>query len=285
MHESFLTEIENTFPRRLRIYKNHTKNLLETEEEYTHKLIDSYISLNEPGNKFEKESKFDELCSVTDEFLDYIKLDEQNMSKLNETQRLNENFSADFQGPESSRNRLDKSYGPSLKHVYLDLKTQENKRLRKLRAIARSGSKTQKFTDIEVANLLRGVYKHGESNWRSVLSEEKFTRLRTVNQLIYKWRMIKIYIKGELDSINVKRQKLITINDWIIAAIKALEKKNNMKRDLPSGYLRSLHSPTSKNWDRSSDENAHSAEAESIRGMKKSQSHFNPTGMTPLFSI
>jgi hypothetical protein len=285
VHESFLTEFESTFPRRLRIYEKHSENLLNSEEDFIHKLIDSYISLNEPGNKFEKETKFDELCSVTDEFLDYIKIDEQIISKNSEIQQSGDDFSTRLNGAESGGNRLDKSYGPSLKHVYRDLKTYENKRLKRLRAIGGSGSKTQKFADIEIANLLRGVYKHGESNWRGILSEEKFSRSRTINQLVYKWRMIKIFVKGELDSINVKRQKLITMNDWIIAAIKALENKSNVKRDLPSSYLRSPNSQNSKNWDKSSEENAHSVEPESLRSLKRSQSHFDPTDLTPLFSI
>lgn len=46
---------------------------------------------------------------------------------------------------------------------------------------------------------------------------------------------------------NVKRQKLITKNDWIIAAIKGLEKKNNVHRELPVESYHVLSSSLFKN--------------------------------------
>lgn len=95
--------------------------------------------------------------------------------------------------------------------------------------------------------MLRGILKNGEFNWKNILNEEQFDKSRTVNQLVLKWRMIKIIMKGELDAMNVKRQKLITKNDWIIAAIKGLEKKNNIHRDLPVEAYNSLSSSLFRN--------------------------------------
>ena len=95
--------------------------------------------------------------------------------------------------------------------------------------------------------MLRGILKHGEWNWKIILTEEQFEKSRTVNQLVLKWRMIKIIMKGELDAMNVKRQKLITKNDWIIAAIKGLEKKNNVHRELPVESYHVLSSSLFKN--------------------------------------
>lgn len=95
--------------------------------------------------------------------------------------------------------------------------------------------------------MLRGILKHGEWNWKIILTEEQFEKSRTVNQLVLKWRMIKIIMKGELDAMNVKRQKLITKNDWIIAAIKGLEKKNNVHRELPVESYHILSSSLFKN--------------------------------------
>lgn len=143
-----------------------------------------------------------------------------------------------------------------------------------------------KFTEIETANLLRGVFKYGESNWKAILNEEKFEKGRTVNQLILKWRMIKILIKSELDPMNVRRQKLITRNDWIIAAIKALEKKNKIKRDSPVNVYHKYSSPYfSKHADKCSEDLGQSGESASCRNLKRSHSNIDYSDNIPLFSI
>lgn len=138
---------------------------------------------------------------------------------------------------------------------FLALKEYDNVRLRRLGAlINESDSKGQKWSEVETANLLRGILKHGEQNWRNILNEEQFEKSRTVNQLIFKWRMIKIIMKGELDAMNVKRQKLITKNDWMVAAIKGLEKKNNIHRDLPVESYNTYSSALFRSCDKLSDD-------------------------------
>lgn len=113
----------------------------------------------------------------------------------------------------------------NLNGFVLELKKYETKRLKKLGALIEEGTLSHKqWSELETINLLRGIFRFGENNWKLILKEENFDKSRTVNQLILKWRMIKIFMKGELDAMNVKRQKLITKENWIIAAIKGLEK-------------------------------------------------------------
>ena len=167
---------------------------------------------------------------------------------------------------------------------FIELKNYDTRRLRKLGAlINESDSKVPKLTEMEIANLLRGIFKHGESNWKSILNEEQFEKGRTVNQLILKWRMIKIFMKGELDAMNVKRQKLITKNDWIIAAIKALEKRNKIHRDPPVNLNHGFLSSYYKHNDRFSEELGNSVGSASFSKLKRSYSHLDPN--IPLFSI
>ena len=59
--ESFAYEAEQTFPDRLKIYESKTANLLKTEEEFTHKMIDSYINLNTTSDKDYKSVEFSNL--------------------------------------------------------------------------------------------------------------------------------------------------------------------------------------------------------------------------------
>ena len=53
---------------------------------------------------------------------------------------------------------------------------------------------------------------------------------------------------------NVKRQKLITKNDWIVAAIKGLEKRNNVHRELPVESYNMYSSALFRNSDKYSDD-------------------------------
>ena len=164
----------------------------------------------------------------------------------------------------------------------LELKEYDNERLRRLGAlISESDYKTQKWSEIETANLLRGILKHGEQNWKSILNEEQFEKSRTVNQLILKWRMIKIIMKGELDAMNVKRQKLITKNDWVVAAIKGLEKKNNIHRDLPAELYHLYPSALFRNGDKYSDDMWNSIDSSGGKGARQAYSN-NKTDNTPL---
>jgi hypothetical protein len=88
-----------------------------------------------------------------------------------------------------------------------------------------------------------GILKHGENSWTSILGDGEFEPSRTSNQVALKWQMIKIYMKGELDSINVKRQKLITEDVWIIAVIKKLQKRNDIESQIPVDITKSFISP------------------------------------------
>ena len=99
------------------------------------------------------------------------------------------------------------------------------------------------WSELETISLLKGILKHGENSWTNILSDEKFEKSRNSNQIALKWQMIKIYMKGELDSINVKRQKLITEDTWMVAVIKKLQKQNNLKVDAPIEIAKSHISP------------------------------------------
>lgn len=258
--ESFPAEAQKTFPHRLRIYESKAGNVLKKEEDFTHKMIDSYNKLVDPDYDTDRNEEFNNLASITDEFLAHLKREEQNFSNASlvpELQRRHDDDlgtkSYNHQNSTHANNNLS---GPSFHHsLYLELKQYEMERLRCLGAlISESDTKSLKFTEVETANLLRGVFKHGEKDWKTMLNEEQFEKNRTVNQLIHKWRMVKIFMKGELDAMNVKRQKLITRNDWIIAAIKALEKKNNIHREPPVSFYHTFGSPYFKNIDKYSDE-------------------------------
>lgn len=258
--ESFANEVQETFPHRLQIYESKCGNMLKKEEEYTHQMIDSWLSLTGEKGAVDKMEEFSKLCRINEEFLSYLKREERGYSNLsflpNSPARPDSNpsispshqTSLDYPLSQLSESQLYDS-------LYLELKNYEINRLRNLGALVKERDlKEPKFSEIETANLLRGVYKYGEGNWKSILSEESFHKSRTVNQLILKWRMIKIFMKGELDSLNLKRQKLVTRSDWIVAAIKSLEKKNGIKRELTVNHVFPLGSHYYKNWGSLSDE-------------------------------
>ena len=284
--ESFAYEAEQTFPDRLKIYESKTANLLKTEEEFTHKMIDSYINLNTTSDKDYKSVEFSNLWKINQEFLSYLNREEKRsspklpMADIQMLKGLDTTYNVDSGTVSHSGNDI---FAASLyEGLYLELKNYETKRLRDLGAkISENEFKISKFTEHESANLLRGVHKHGENNWRAILKEEAFDKSRTVNQLVLKWRMIKIFMKGELRALNLSRQKLINSNDWIIATIKALEKKWNISRELPVNTSHSFGSPLLRNADRLSDDSV------SILGSAKEHNihhsgSFNPN---PLFLI
>ena len=101
-----------------------------------------------------------------------------------------------------------------------------------------------------------------------------------------KWRIIKIIMKGELDAMNVKRQKMITKNDWIVAAIKGLEKKYNIHRDPSIDFYYLQSSPYSKkNADKFSDDVMNSAGSINGSKLKKSMSYGSKLDNFALFKI
>lgn len=160
--------------------------------------------------------------------------------------------------------------------TFVELQVYDINRLRALGAlINEQDPKAPKWSEEETANLLRGVLKYGEQNWRTILNEEQFEKSRAVNQLVLKWRMIKIFMKGELDSLNVKRQKLITKNDWIIAAIKGLEKKNNIHREPPTDNYQA-YSSIHRLGDRISEDVCNSIDSSGAKGLRRSLSYNKP---------
>lgn len=44
------------------------------------------------------------------------------------------------------------------------------------------------WTDIEVANLIRGVFRYGECEWPDILDDIEFHPSRSSNMLAIKWR-------------------------------------------------------------------------------------------------
>lgn len=249
--ESFIKETEGTFPSRLKIYQQKSGNILQKEEKYTLDMIDSYLKLMNYSDDSEQKKEFDRLSRINESFLEYLKKEDQGgttTANIDSHRRFDEESPNKNFAYSVSPNRTISGNGqPFNPELYKELKKFENERLQKLGALVSDDNKTPKFSELETANLLRGIYKYGESNWNNILTEEKFDKDRTVNQLILKWRMIKIFMKGELDSMNVKRQKLITRNDWILAAIKALEKRNKVNRDLPPNVRKSYEQPFFRN--------------------------------------
>lgn len=265
-------EVQQTFPNRLKIYEAHSSGILDKEESYMHQMIDSYLKLKEPSDPDKSMEEFYNFGDITDQFMDYLKREDQKLTS-----------STLF--PETHK-RQEEEIAAKIYSIFKELKAYDTERLKRLGALfTDKDSKPSKWTEVETANLLRGIFKHGENNWRTILAEEQFEKGRTVNQLVLKWRMIKIFMKGELDAMNIKRQKLITRNDWIIAAIKGLEKRNNIHREPLTNLYHPYVSPYYKHNDRHSEELGNSAGAVSCRGLKRSQSQLEPSYNIPLFSI
>jgi len=230
--ESFHVEAKATFPDRLRVYNSLSESALATEQQYTHDLIDSYLRLTEPADADSQQCEFDRLCRVNAEFFDYLRREDQR--------------SAVGQPSDSPRQHEDDVTAS----IYEKLQHNEAARLRRLGAVIdEADPRTAAWSEVETANLLRGVFRYGEQHWRSILNDEQFNRSRTTNQLALKWRTVKIFMKGELDALNVKRQKLVTKDDWMLAVIKGLEKKNGVFRDLPTSHVAGLSKYTDRPGD------------------------------------
>ena len=56
---------------------NSLNKFLKNEEKYTRKIIDTYVNLNQKVYEEDQAKEFHKLSKLTDEFLDYIKKDEQ----------------------------------------------------------------------------------------------------------------------------------------------------------------------------------------------------------------
>lgn len=47
------------------------------------------------------------------------------------------------------------------------------------------------WTDIELANLIRGVFRYGENEWSDLIDDIELHPSRTPNNIALKWRKIK----------------------------------------------------------------------------------------------
>lgn len=55
------SEINQTFPSRLKVYNAKSDAILQKEQEYTHKLIDSYLKLTNPSDEYDSKEEFSNL--------------------------------------------------------------------------------------------------------------------------------------------------------------------------------------------------------------------------------
>lgn len=122
--ESFPEEAQQTFPDRVKIYNNKSGNILEKEEKFTHKIIDSYIKLTNPSEDTNQLDEFSNLWNITDGFLEYIKKEEQGNNILSSPDRRNEFESVDKAVGHSPSPRLTEnaSRPPFNPELYKDLK-------------------------------------------------------------------------------------------------------------------------------------------------------------------
>ena len=78
------------------------------------------------------------------------------------------------------------------------------------------------------------VMKHGENEWQAVKEEFGFAPQRRCRYLAYVWRSIKHSMARDLDEMNQRRQKIVTKNEWLIAAVRQLEQKHGLSRLNPA---------------------------------------------------
>ena len=77
------------------------------------------------------------------------------------------------------------------------------------------------WTNLEVAQLLIGVFHFGEGEWQEIQRRINFSSsglLKTPNQLGHKWRQIKRVMKRDLKRLrrSLNGNQLVTKQDWII---------------------------------------------------------------------
>ena len=70
-------QIKLDLPQRLRQYRPKFQKYLRKEEKFTHKIIDTYLKLNNPREGVDPWSEFSKLDSITGKFLKDIKKDEE----------------------------------------------------------------------------------------------------------------------------------------------------------------------------------------------------------------
>jgi hypothetical protein len=75
------------------VYNSKSDAILQKEQEYTHKLIDSYLKLTSPSEDDDIKEEFSNLCSISDEFMLYLKKEDQKYASnvASETQKRQEN--------------------------------------------------------------------------------------------------------------------------------------------------------------------------------------------------
>lgn len=122
--ESFPEEAQQTFPDRIKIYNNKSGKILEKEEKFTHKMIDSYIKLTNPSEDTNQMEEFSNLWNITDGFLDYLKKEERGNNAPASPDRWNELELGDKSISHSPSHRLAESASmpPFNPELYKDLK-------------------------------------------------------------------------------------------------------------------------------------------------------------------
>ena len=80
------------------------------------------------------------------------------------------------------------------------------------------------WSDLEIINLLRGVYQYGETKWVEICSNYLFDR-KTPHELSLKWLDIRYQMLKDLERLNKKHQNPVKKLCWLVALVKKLEIK------------------------------------------------------------
>ncbi len=79
-----------SLPRRLKEQRREYSKFLQTEEEFTNKIIDTYTQCNNPKKDIDPWEEFSRLDSLTSEFLSFVKKDDQKSSLSSKKWRKSE---------------------------------------------------------------------------------------------------------------------------------------------------------------------------------------------------
>jgi len=95
------------------------------------------------------------------------------------------------------------------------------------------------WSKLELANLIRGVFKYGENEWSEQLEDLEVDHSRTPNQLALKWRQVKQLMRTDITRIKgiTDGEKIITKHEWMVAAISALEKQSKVEKEESASSL------------------------------------------------
>ena len=82
------------------------------------------------------------------------------------------------------------------------------------------------WSDKELANLIRGIFRFGENEWSDLMDDVEVHPSRTPNDLALKWRKVKQLMNTDIKRIIKESnfEKIITKHEWMVAALELLEK-------------------------------------------------------------